>query len=374
MGSVKAVVGVLTCAAVLLGAMGMNKANAGGANAAVALTAGAGTPLRQTAPIAILGDSDSQAYQQGGQAQQVLLQQARFGIYQSVTFQWPEVLARVRPGALDLGVWGRRGTRRSVAEAMDWLGLQGRFPPKQDYLHNLSFGGASCDSLAGYNGRLVRRLLALMDSDPAPWRRGVVVLALGVNDFGHADDLDRLAQNPSDPLVVGKIKNCLTQIEWAVRQVHSRHPSTRWILVGIVGDVVDPSNFARWQSAAAITNIDAGFDLFDHGLQSLASTQPNMVFVSLRQWFAAVWGGRDGSGRPSHKTVHVQDQFTASNHAAGNDPKHALTADEHTGVVWNTLWARHLIEVMRKSLGVDIEPLDHAEVARFLAPAIALSR
>jgi GDSL-like Lipase/Acylhydrolase family len=327
-------------------------------------------PVPPPVPMAILGDSDAHAYQQptppGGPA--------RFGVFESVTLQWPEVLARLRPGEIDLGPWGARGMRRSLAEVMDWVGLRGRFPPKHDYLHNLAFGGARCDSLSGYDGRLVRRLLAQMDLAPAMWQRGVVVISLGVNDFGHGDNLDRLASNAKDPLVLGKIERCLAEIGAAVRSIHSRHAQTRVLLVGILGDVIDPSNHGRWQSAPAISNIDAGLDVFDKGLQALATADPRVAFVSQRQWCAATWGLRDANGRPQYKTVAIGEQFSANNHKAGNDPKHALTGDEHTGVVWNTLWAKHLIEVMRQSWRLPITALSDDEVAKSLAPAIALSR
>ncbi|HKX43002.1 MAG TPA: SGNH/GDSL hydrolase family protein [Burkholderiaceae bacterium] len=323
----------------------------------------AGAPV----PIGILGDSDSHSYQDE------LLSTTRFGRFRPVTFQWPEALARLRPTQLDLGAWGERGTRRSVAELMDWVGLGGRFPRKQDYLHNLAFAGATCGSLMGYDGRLARRMAATMDRDPGKWRLGgVVIIALGVNDFGHANSLDLLVENPAAPQVQAKIAGCLEQIRQAVALIRTSYPATRFVLVGILGDVDDPSNLTHWRSANAIRNINIGFDAFDNGLKAMAAADPRIAFAPLRPWFAQHWGSRDEQGQPNYKSVTIGD-FVVS-HSAGDDPKNCATADEHSGVAWNALWAQSLVALMNARFDLGIAPISDAEVAEFLRPAIEASR
>ena len=317
-------------------------------------------------PIGILGDSDSHSYQDG------LQEITRFGRFRPVTFQWPEALARMRPKQVDLGPWGERGTRRSVAELMDRVGLGGRFPPKQDYLHNLAFSGATCGSLMGYNGRLARRMVATMDRDSTKWRHGVVIIALGVNDFGHARDLDLLAEDPAAPQVQAKISGCLEQMRQAVALIRNSYPGTRFVLVGILGDVDDPSNLMRWRSASAIRNINAGFDVFDNGLKAMAAGDPQIAFAPLRPWFAQHWGGRDEQGLPNYKSVAIGN-FSVSL-SAGDDPKNCMTGDEHSGVVWNALWAQALVALMNAKFDLGITPISDAEVAEFLRPAIDASR
>jgi hypothetical protein len=278
----------------------------------------------------------------------------------------------MRPNQVDLGEWGERGTRRSVAELMDWVGLGGRFPRKQDYLYNLAFAGATCGSLLGYDGRLARRLVAEMDRNPAKWRNGVVIIALGVNDFGHANSLDLLAQDPGAPQVRAKIDQCLEEIRATVSLIRKGYPGTRFVLVGILGDVDDLSNMTRWRSPAAIRNIGAGFDVFDQGLEAMAAADPRIAFAPLRPWFAAHWGGRDAQGQPNYKSFAVGN-FVVS-YSAGDDPKNCLTADEHTGVVWNTLWVQSLVALMNAKFALGIQPISDAEVAAFLRPAIEASR
>lgn len=320
-------------------------------------------------PLAVLGDSDAHSYQDTVS----FPPGKRFGAFQALTFQWPEVLARLRPQRFDLGEWGVRGTRRSVAEAMDWVGLGGRFPRKQDYLHNLAFSGATCDSLMGYNGRLARRAVAQMDRQPDAWRRGIVVIDLGVNDFGHADSLDLLAQDPAHVQVQAKIAHCLGAIKSAIALIHKSHPATRIVVAGTLGDVPDPSMIEHWRSARAISNVLAGLDVFNRGLMAIAQSDARIAYADMPRWFTAHWGGRDERGEPKPKTVLIGGRFAVT-WSAGDDPKNVLTADEHPGVVWNALWAQELVDIMNAKFNAGIKPITDEDVAEFLQPAIAASR
>jgi len=316
----------------------------------------------------ILGDSDSHSYQDTVS----FPPGTRFGAYHSVTFVWPEVLARLRSDQLDFGPWGIRGTRRSIAELMDWFGMRGRVR-REDYLHNFAFMGANCDSLTGYNGRMTRRLIAQIDRDPAAWRQGIVYVGLGANDFGHQDSLDALARDAADPAVQGKIAGCLRKIREAVQSIRAQHPTIRFVLAGTLADVNDPSLLGQWRSEQAIRNINAGLDVYTRGLQAMADADPGIVAADPRPWFARHWGGRDRNGEPAFRPVVIGKTF-AVNFASGDDPKNAMTADEHGGVVWNVLWARHLVDLINAKFGNGIRPITDHDVEEFLRPAIAASR
>ena len=88
-------------------------------------------------PIAVLGDSISHSYQDGigfppGSPD-------RGGARRAQTFQWTEVLARLRGAELDLGPWVTWGRPGTVAWARELIGLPaGRAPKKQDYLYNFA--------------------------------------------------------------------------------------------------------------------------------------------------------------------------------------------------------------------------------------------
>lgn len=317
--------------------------------------------------MGVLGDSDSQSYRSETNFP------GRFGAFHELTFQWTEVLARLRGNTIDLGPWGLRGTRRSTAALMDLVGLPGRHPPKEDYLHNLAIGGGGCEGLLGYDGRQAPRLLALMDHDPARWRQGVVVVRIGINSFGGADHLDALAQDPQAPKVRQAIDACLAAIGDSVALIHARHPQIRFVLVGVLSNADDPSQYARWPGAEAYRRIGLGLDRFDDGLRRLADADPaRIVFFDDRAWFAARWGRRaaDG-GTGGYHALPIGPCGDVVRLAAGDDPRHAVTADAHAGLVWTTLWAQSLVALLRERWSLPVATIDDDEVWRFVEPAFA---
>lgn len=328
----------------------------------------AARPLRPVT-LGVLGDSDSQSYHSDTDFPH------RFGPFRDVTWQWTEVLARLRGDEIDLGPWGLRGTRRSTAALMDLLGRPGRHPPKEDYLHNLAIGGGGCEGLLGYDGRQAPRLRALMDRDPARWRQGVVVVRIGINSFGGGDRLDALAADPQDAAVQGRIDACLAAIDASVKLIHAAHPSVRFVLVGVLSNADDPTQFARWPSAAAWQRIHLGLDRFDDGLRRMAAADPRRIaFFDDRAWFAARWGQRAADGGPQgYRTLRIGPCAEPVRWSAGDDPRHAVTQDAHAGTVWTTLWAQSLVAMLRTRFGLPVAAIGDDEVWRFVAPAFALA-
>ena len=93
-----------------------------------------------TVPLAALGDSDTHSYQD-----RVSFPAGSFkrgGAFRATTFQWIEVLARLRGSELDPGPWGVWGTRGRIATLQEWFGWEGRAPRKEDYRIMKSFGKA----------------------------------------------------------------------------------------------------------------------------------------------------------------------------------------------------------------------------------------
>lgn len=347
---------------------------AAGAAAALALTLAATffqavnsaprtEPKRVGTPLAVLGDSDSHSYQDRlafppGTP-------GRGGAYRATSFQWTEVLGRLRAEQLNLGPWAEWGSRGSVARISEWLGRPARAPRKEDYQHNFAVSGAVCADLVEGGWRQAPRLLHLMGASPAHWTRGIVVIRIGVNSFGRDTDLDRLARDPEDPGVQAEIGRCLRHIEASVALIRADHPGTRFVLVGIFDNAHWAKYAARWQDAAALRNIATGLDRFDQGLRRLADASPGIAFFDDRAWFARHWGGRDGQGRPAYGSVSVEGLEGVSN-TAGDDPRHAVLADGHAGTVWNALWARALVDLMNRSFGLNVEPIQDGEIAALL--------
>ncbi|MBT9597541.1 MAG: SGNH/GDSL hydrolase family protein [Vitreoscilla sp.] len=330
-----------------------------------------GARAAQAVPIGILGDSDSQSYQ--GRIPIGSPGTSAGGAFHATTLQWPEVLARLRPGQVDLGEWGVWGLPRwlSMARVRDGLALRWRGPRKEDYRHNLAWP-SGCDDLNERPWRQTQRLVDIMDEDPEAWRRGVVVIRIGVNDFGK-ESLDLLAVDSTSPSVHGQMQACVRQIREAVRLIRQRHVDTRIVVVGIFNNVHWPEYLARFQAPDALRRIDDGLDAFDNALRSFAGEQPGVAFFDDRAWFSKHWGGRDPAGQPAYRTVVIGDVLQVTN-TAGDAPSNSVIANGHAGLVWNVLWVQELVGLLRSALQVPIDPVTDDEVRAFVAALLRTPR
>lgn len=316
--------------------------------------------------MAVLGDSDSHSYQdsetfpRGGSA--------RGGLFRATTFQWVDVLARLRPNEVDLGPWQLFGERRSwVADIWRGLGRPSRHPRKEDYLFNMAISGAKCDHLLNGPRRQVPGLLAHMDRNAQRWRSGVVVIRIGINDLGDVGTLDALTANPYDAAVAAKSTACLQAVERSVEEIRSRHPETAILLVGLFNNVHWARNLDRWQDARALANIDAGLADFDNGLRRLAARTPRTTFFDDQAWFRSHWGDRAPDGRPAYRPVRLGKTFEVRI-SEGDHPAHAYIADGHVGTVWNGLWAQSILQTMAGAWGMHVTPISAEEISRLADP------
>jgi len=318
-------------------------------------------------PFAVLGDSNSHAYQDyvwfsAGSTE-------RGGSFRPRTFQWTEVLARLRGQQLDPGPWVRWGRPGVVALGREWMGLPGgRAPRKEDYLYNFANSGASCKNLMGGRFRQVPRLVALMDQEPERWAHGVVVIRIGLNNWGGSLDLQ--ASHPLAPELREVAAYCAGEIGAAVRRIHASHPATRILLVGIGNEADDPANFERWQSAAEIRNIRTALDGFNAGIRHLTEGDARLAYFDDLAWFQAHWGSRSADGKPNYKTVEIGPELRVTN-TIGDDPRNAVLADLHPGLVWNALWAQALVARLCETFDLPLTPIGDEELRRFLEPLVA---
>ncbi len=316
----------------------------------------------QAIRLAILGDSDSQAYQDT-----VSFPPGspwRGGLHRQQTWQWSEILAQLRADQLDLGPWGTWGAPQTVALIQDAVGLGGRSPRKRDHQYNLAQSGAGCDALVRY--RMARRLVKLMDQAPQAWVNGIVVIRIGINDLGTREALQALSLDPMDRQVQARIARCITQHTQAIALIHAHHPHTRIVLVGLFNNVDWPPYVALWQTAQAQAHIHQGLAVFNAALQRLASQDSRLAYLDDQAWFAEHWGTRDAQGLPAYRTVNP-DGLHPTTHSQGDALTHATLADGHAGTVWNLLWARALIDLINRRFNAHILPLSDADVARFVA-------
>jgi hypothetical protein len=319
--------------------------------------------------FAVLGDSDSQSFHDPLTLADPSL---RGGPYRATTWQWTEVLAQLRPNQIYPGEWGAWGTRASRAYFDEAFGFLARTPRKDDYRYNFAVSGATCSQLMGHPQRQAIRLVDLMNTEPQAWRNGIVLIRIGVNDIGGNDVLDALSRDPAAPHPAALINACIGEIGKAVALIRKQHPDTYIALVGVLNNADWSVDFNNWQSAGQIANIDAGMDLFDNGLRKLAAENRRVAFLDDRAWFRSLWGKRDDQGRPLYKTVHLSPGWAITN-TSGDDPHNAVLSDGHAGVVWNTLWAQHLVTSLNAAFELHFTPITDAEVIDFLQPSFTAS-
>lgn len=338
-----------------------------------AMPSGAASASRTAAiPFAVLGDSNSHAYQDAiafpsGSG-------ARGGEFHATTLQWTEVLARLRGDEIDPGPWvewGRSGIRAQVGTV---LGLPlGRVPRKQDHLYNFAVSGAVCSHLTEGTQRQAQRLAALMADDAERWRRGVVVIRIGLNDWAGLMDAQSRTPDAADaPETRDAIARCTDHMAEAIRQVRAVQPEVRIVLVGVANEAADPETFGRWNSRTEIGRIDAALKRFNDGIRGLAEATPRAVFFDDDAWVRDTWGSRDAEGRPAYRTVAIGATLRVTN-TTGDAPGHAVLADHHSGLVYNTLWTQSFVGRLREGFGLPLTPIGDEEVVRFVEALVAKS-
>jgi hypothetical protein len=317
-------------------------------------------------PVGMLGDSDTAAYQDRVSFPVGSMQPG--GVFHAITFQWPEVLARLRAQQVDLGPWAVWGVPKwlSMARVRDGLGLAWRGPQRETHQHNLAWA-SGCNDLNEGAWRQAPRLIDVMNEQPEAWSRGVVVIRIGVNNFGKEADLAALAENPYDPKVLNAMDKCVDAIGQSVRAIHSSHPQVRIVLVGIFNNADWGPYQTKWTSSEAQKNLNQGLDLFDNSLRKMASADKRLAFFDDRAWFSRHWGGRNPeTGQPDYMVVRIANGLEVTN-TSGDSPNHAVLANLHAGLVWNVLWTQALIDLLKAQFDMELTAITNDEVAAFVS-------
>ncbi|MBD8526646.1 SGNH/GDSL hydrolase family protein [Pseudomarimonas arenosa] len=293
-------------------------------------------------PLAVLGDSDSAGYQDSisfppGSPE-------RGGAHRAQSFQWTEVLATLRSAQLDLGPREETGVAGWRARLTGLVGETPRAPRKFDHRHNFAISGAVCENLTGGNSPQLHALTRLIAEQPAQWRRGAVVIRIGINDLGDGDRLAAIATDPNHADFVHARTHCLEQIQQAALQLRAQQPHLLIVLVGLFNNAHWAPYVPRFQQAEQLANIDRAIDGFDSALRALAHGDSGMLFFDDRAWFADTFGGRADDGSAAYRSLAIGDLTV--HYTQGDAPEHAILADGHIGTVWNALWANHLLELL----------------------------
>ena len=326
------------------------------------------SPSAHRVPMAVLGDSDSHAYQDritfpDGGAE-------RGGLQRATTLQWTEVLARLRGDEIDAGGWGEWGLRGRWATPLGWLGVDRRSPRKQDHEFNYAWSGARCADLVEGPGRQAPRLAARVAVQPEAWRTGVVVVRIGINDLGTGEALDAFAREGDSDANRRRVDACLASIDLALRQLADVQPELRILLVGVLDNVDWPRRSGEYTDPVERQRITAMLDRFDAGLRVIAAASPNRAFFDDRAFYRGLVGARAADGRPAYRAIPVRDGSGAVAWSVafgeGNGLEHLYLADGHAGTVLNAHWAQAFVAAIEDEFGAALTPISDAERDAFL--------
>ena len=313
--------------------------------------------------LAVLGDSDSQSYQDDnwfppGSGE-------RGGAFHRSTLQWTEILVKLRSARIDMGPWGEWGQRRSVARVLDWVGLSSRSPAKEDYQYNMAVSGAVCDDLVWGVTRQAPRLADLISQAPAEWRAAIIVIRMGGNDINTHHMLELMAKDPTAPTIKERSSNCVNRIQETIRLLRAVQPTLRFVIASPMSDNDDPFNAALWRSAREQANLAQGFSYLQNALRDMAAHDSALHYIDDSRWFQGRWGTRDASGKPDYKSVRIGDVLEVTN-TAGDDPHNAILKDDHAGLAFNALYAQFLVDELNSTWKLNVPPISEAELSTFI--------
>ena len=317
-------------------------------------------------PMAVLGDSNSHSFQDrvafpAGTGE-------RGGPLHARTFNWTEIVDKLRGKEIDSGAWTVWGSSGLLATGREALGLSGgRAPKKEDFLYNFANSGASCIDLTQGPRRQAPRLVALMDREPERWKRGVVVIRMGLNDW--SSSLDLQSREPDSPKLAELTARCVKQIGATIKLIHDAHPAARILVAGIANEADDAAQNNNWISEGERNNIWKALGSFNDGIRKVAESEPNTAYFDDAVWFKQRWGTRGGAPQPAFKTVTIGKSFVVTN-SVGDDPRNSLLADDHGGLVFNALWAQSVVGRLREAFKLPLTPISDDEVASFVLPLV----
>ncbi|MBK7905130.1 MAG: SGNH/GDSL hydrolase family protein [Gemmatimonadetes bacterium] len=317
--------------------------------------------------LAVLGNSDSHAFHDSVSFADGSPE--RGGPQRAVTFQWTEILERLRGDAIDQGAWGARGVHPRVARVAAWVGIRLRSPRKQDYAWNVAYSGARCANLTGPRGQ-VAQLRHDIARDPEAWRDGLVLFRIGINDLGRREVLERLSREADADAFRGLARECTDTILASVRTLRAAQPALRIVLVGILDNANWPPNFDLFKEARGLAAQRHLLDAFDGALRAFAAATPGVAFIDDRAAFAARWGSWSTSGTSGATVTRDYRAQTIGGLTVtlsqGDALTHAAVADGHAGTVFNAYWVQALVAELDAQLGTHLAPITDAELDTFV--------
>ena len=306
-------------------------------------------------PIAVLGDSDSHSYRDH------LKGIERGGAYNDRTFSWLEGWHRLRPEEIEPGAFEESGSGRKLAMVQAFFGQSPRVPPKLDYAYNYALSGATCSTLQREWPEQGRWLQTRLQNEPERWNDGLIVIRIGVNDFGLPSHLAQWAEDPATGEAV--VDGCLDDIAAMVTALRDASPAYI-ALVGVSHDynlpLVDYDYGLKLDkdfSQQELDNVIAVIDRFDQGLARQADGDPRITFIQGGQWYPPHFGSRRDGIRPDAAIGGVRIV-----NAIGDSPDHLVTEDCHFGTIASGLFLQGAIRQLNEAFALGLTPITDEEL------------
>ena len=308
--------------------------------------------------VMVLGDSDSHSYHDD---QGDLVRGGRFA---AVTYNWLEAWARLRPQEIDPGAYRVAGDRRMAARMKTLLGRPTRTPRKRDFDYNFAFSGAQCASLTEQWPQQAEQARMRLQMEPGPWRRGVVFIRIGINDFGQAHHLTAWVRDPDAGLA--RVADCLAAIRSAVAALRAASDAPI-VLVGVAREFELPLPAFEGWSAAEASQAERVLAAFDDGLAAIAREGRRILFVDDHAWFRRRFGSRlSGDLQDAARIADI-----AVFNALSDDPHSLHLADRHAGTIAGGLFAQSVVPRLNAAWGLGLTDLSDAEIVALTIGAAA---
>ena len=136
-----------------------------------------------------------------------------------------------------------------------------------------------CDDLI--QGQMVHQLLALMDQAPERWRKGVVVIRIGVNDVS-TNRLDHVGPQWTRTGPDGQGRQLCQPLQAGSVDDSGAAPATRIVLVGLFDNSHWAPLTSQWQDAESMRQIAMGLKAFNGPLRQLAASHPSWLSLMTR--------------------------------------------------------------------------------------------
>jgi hypothetical protein len=275
-----------------------------------------------TLHIGVLGDSNSDEYRADDN---------RGGTYASTTFNWVEILQRLRD--VDVGAWGSRAE-----------------PRRTGYEYNWARSGAKAGDLPAQQVGLAQQV--------RDGKVQYVILHVGANDFHPASTYrDVYDGTVSGAALQQKINSIIASIRSAIDAVETA--GAKVVVTSVPDAGLTPAYQITYPDAARRKVVTDAINVINSALSSDAAADANLVYSDLNVFYQQL------SARIDAEVNVVVGGEKIAMLTRGNEPHHVQLDDVsgHPGTVMSALMANGIfLAALSQGFGAVVTPLTDQEM------------